>query len=488
MTDTGSTRERFAARQTFAELAWEPPFVPALLTPGGWTPQRPLPSVSDEAWAVLAQADALVAPGFARLVQTAILARPDAEVFYGDDVVLGAPAATGLRLKPDFDPALLAAKDYIGAPLIVRGSILSRLGGLRSALGQAGLYDLVLRAHGAGAAIARIPEVLAAYAGTRPETPLADRRRALEDWIGPRPFEVAAGRTADTLQLRRRFDTFPEVTVVVPTRQAGPGKGKPPFVAALLDDLARTDWPMDRLRVLVGDDRPDAEAFAARPWPFRLTRIETPRAAGEPFNYAAKMNRLWRAATTEHIVLMNDDVTAPSAGWLKALMTFAMEADVGGVGARLLFPDGRVQHAGVPGGQFGAAGHAWLGEPADRPTYQDWALVHRDWSMVTGAVFATRRSVLEAVNGFDERFALEFNDADLCLRLRLMGLRIVCTPFAEMIHREKASRGDAEVPGAQVALFLNRWRDYLADDPAWHPRLSRDRIDPAPIDAPDWFG
>jgi GT2 family glycosyltransferase len=107
--------------------------------------------------------------------------------------------------------------------------------------------------------------------------------------------------------------------------------------------------------------------------------------------------------------------------------------------------------------------------------------------MVTGAVFATRRSVLEAANGFDERFSLEYNDIDLCLRLRLTGLRIVCTPFAEMIHREKASRGATEVPGEQTALFLNRWRDYLADDPAWHPKLTRHRVDPVPVDAPDWY-
>lgn len=468
---------------TFAEQVWEAPFVAALLKPAGWTLQGGLPVLKDDQWAVFAQADALVAPGFSRLLQAAILARPDVELFYGDDVDLTQAGPVGIRLKPAFDIAQLAAQDYIGAPLVVRGSALKKLGGLRGGMGEAGLYDLVLRAHGLGLTIERVPQVLAAYPNGRPATPRDDRRRALRDWIGPRPFEVADGRTPQSLQLARRFDPVPEVTLVVPTRQSGA-----PYVVELLDGLAATDWPMDRLRVLVGDDTDRAGTFAGGRWPFAVRRIETPRTEGEAFNYAAKMNRLWRAAETEHLVLLNDDVTVTGPGWLKAMMTFAMEADVGGVGARLLFPDGRVQHAGIPGGLFGAAGHAWLGEPAGRPTYQDWAVVQRDWSMVTGAVFATRRSALEAVNGFDERFSLEFNDVDLCLRLRLMGLRIVCTPFAEMVHREKGSRGEALVPAEQLALFLNRWRDYLAADPAWHPRLSRDRIDPAPVEAADWYG
>ena len=126
------------------------------------------------------------------------------------------------------------------------------------------------------------------------------------------------------------------------------------------------------------------------------------------------------------------------------------------------------------GGPFGVFVHAWIGQPADQPTYGDWALVQRDWSAVTGAVFATRRSVLEAVNGFDERFALEYNDVDLCLRLKLAGYRIVQAPDALLVHHEKASRGATPPPGSQTALFLRRWGQLIADDPAYHPGLPRD--------------
>ncbi|MDB5445130.1 MAG: hypothetical protein JWQ97_447, partial [Phenylobacterium sp.] len=298
------------------------------------------------------------------------------------------------------------------------------------------------------------------------------------------PLEIADGLTPGSLQLRRRFASFPPVTLVIPTRQSGPAR-RAPFVVELLDGLARTDWPMDRLVALIGDDSAEAGALASGRWPFEVRRVPTPRPAGAPFDYAAKMNQLWRMAETEHLVLMNDDVAVRSPDWLKALMTFAMDRDVGGVGARLLFPDDRVQHAGVIGGLFGSAVHGWFGLPAEAPTYQDWTLVQREWSMVTGAVFATRRAVMEAANGFDPRFTLEFNDVDLCLRLRLLGHRIVYTPFAEMTHREKASRGETLPAAQEVALFLNRWRELLADDPAYHPALTRDRPSPEPIEGAD---
>jgi len=199
------------------------------------------------------------------------------------------------------------------------------------------------------------------------------------------------------------------------------------------------------------------------------------------------MNRLWRAADTEQIVLLNDDVRPLGPGWLRALQTFAFDPTVGGVGARLLYPDGRLQHAGMAPQNIGAS-HLWVGRRHAEGTYQDWARVHREWSMVTGAVFATRRSLMERTGGFDERFSLEFNDTDLCLRLRTLGYRIVCTADAELIHLEKASRGADPAPPQQRALFLSRWRTWLDRDPSWHPGFQQDQVQVTPnTDVPAWY-
>jgi GT2 family glycosyltransferase len=179
---------------------------------------------------------------------------------------------------------------------------------------------------------------------------------------------------------------------------------------------------------------------------------------------------------------MNDDIVTVWASWLQALLTFSMQEDVGVVGARLLYANGTLQHAGIPAGLFDLCAHAWLGQPASAPTYRNGALVHREWSMVTGAVLATRRSLLESVDGLDERFRLEFNDVDLCLRLRMRGYRNVYTPFAELIHYEKASRGELRPRGSELALFLKRWNEFLKQDPAYHPRLTRNSFQIPPVE------
>jgi GT2 family glycosyltransferase len=125
--------------------------------------------------------------------------------------------------------------------------------------------------------------------------------------------------------------------------------------------------------------------------------------------------------------------------------------------------------------------HPWWGLEPDEPAYEDWPLIARNWSMVTGAVFATRKSILEEVNGFDESFVLEFNDLDLCLKIVCQGYRIVYTPHAHLVHYEKESRGQGDTPNHERHRFWHRWRGIIADDPMYHPRLSRDSFAIYPV-------
>ena len=441
-------------------------------------------------WFVIAPAKVRLHPNLREIVLREALGRPDVDLFYGDEV---APATRrdgyDIFLKPELDLAQLVADDYVGFPIIVRASAMGRLGGLRPAAKSAAAYDLVVRAVATGLGVARITEVLAAHNGPRLRPNVDDRRAALRNWLaGSMPWgQVDDGLVPGTLALKRRFAAFPDVTLVVPTRQSRQ-TGSPhsisgrPFIIDFLNSIADSDFPMDKLRVLVGDDVEDDRIYFGQRWPFEFRRIVTARREGEEFNYAAKMNRLWRAAETEHIVLMNDDLIVESPSWLRALLTFSMQESVGGVGARLLYPNNTIQHAGMPGGLFDLCAHAWLGQHVSAPTYQNWALVQREWSIVTGAVFATRKDVMETVNGFDERFSLEFNDADLCLRMRMLGYRIVYTPFAEFIHHEKASRGEVLPLGSELALFLKRWGEFLERDPAYHPQLARNTFDVRPLE------
>ena len=439
-------------------------------------------------WVVVAPAGTTLAPDFVHIAVHYAAARPDAGIFYADDVAaLTERALDQIRLKPEFDITLLTAQDYVGAPLIVRLSAFEALGGLNPGTGTAVTADLLFRAHASGLSIVRIPYVLLAHPAERVRATAADYGRMLRSRTNPAEA-IVEGCAPGSFALLRPFDadSAPAVTIVVPTCRSKLPDGPGLYVERLLAALAETDWPMDRLHVMIGDDIAGQPTSARREWPFALTRIETMRAPDEPFNYAAKMNRLWRAVETEQIVFVNDDCLPRDPHWLRALMSFAVEQNVGGVGARLFYDDGRLQHAGLaPHGE--QAAHLWIFRDKAEGTYQNWALVQREWSMVTGAVFATRRSVLEEVDGFEERFSLEFNDTDLCLRIRSRGYRIVYTPLAELTHSEKASRGERLPPGDDMALFLSRWRDWFDNDPSWHPRLRRDSLEVRPMAVPDWY-
>ncbi|WP_416268749.1 rhamnan synthesis F family protein [Burkholderia cepacia] len=467
-----------ASARRFTDFAPGRGLVPVSLADDlSWT-GVPLVDGDPDDWLIFAPGGARISPDAEQAFLSAAISRPDVVLFYADDVAGGEDPLDRVRLKPDFNPTLLVAQDYVGVPVSIRRKTLTAIGGLNVQRGTAVLYDVVLRVAEAGGAISRIPKVLLGFEGRRPAVENASRLAALTSLEGFSDIALSSEPASNLLFQRRRFADIghPSATIVIPTCRTARAGADGSYIEQLLEGISEVRWPMDRLTVIVGDDIAGRPDWMSRKWPFRLKRIETVRDAGEPFNYAAKMNQLWRAATDEQIVFMNDDVVPVGADWLAALLTFAVDERVGGVGARLYFENGHIQHAGMfP--TLRTIAHAWLGWPAEAKTYQNWAVAQREWSVVTGAVFATRRSILSQVNGFDERFGLEFNDVDLCLRIRNLGYRIVYNPDAQFVHAEKASRGETIPNGAEVALFLTRWARWLNNDPASHPGLAQNRMD-----------
>lgn len=462
----------------------------------------PVPLASDLSWSGLRLADGLpedwlffapenarVAQGAIRFIRTAAVSRPDVVLFYSDDVAAGEDSMNILALKPDFDRTLITTTDYIGSPIIVRRKIITAVGGLDYTRGTALLYELVIRIANSGGVISRIPHILIGHEGKRPTAAFSDRQAALTKHATSSNVKFIQGAKPGLIVQRRSFDesTYPAVTIIVPTRRTRKPGSTQTYIEQLLSGISSAEWPMQNVTVLVGDDIAGTPAWAKKKWPFQLVRIETLRGEGESFNYSKKMNLLWHQANDEQIIFMNDDVVPVGKNWLSALLTFSVEGSVGGVGGRLYYEDGSIQHAGIfP--SLRTVVHAWLGWPADAPTYFDLSICQREWSMVTGAIFATRRSILDKVGGFDEQFSLEFNDIDLCLKIRNIGYRIVYNPEVELVHTEKASRGETIPPGAEVALFLSRWTKWLEHDPSSHPGFAKNQIGLAPTSEPDaWY-
>ena len=435
------------------------------------------PAWNEASWHVFADPRAELHPRLAALLHRHGAERPDIDIVYGDEVIDAAPGRPLQHLcKPDFDAVQLMAQDYIGLPIAVRGRAMAALGSLDAAA-PAGVYGMVLRAVAAGLAVGRITEVLAVNHPDAVRATAAERSKVLEQSLaqGAVDCDVAPGLVPSSVELRRRFADPPHVTVLVRT-QGRSTPGQAPMVRGLLESLCQTDWPMGRLRVVVGNQ---AAEGVGQSWPFDVRLdADSSRAAG--------INQLWRASETEHVIFLDDGLLVRGPGWLRALMTFVVDEGVGGAGARLLNPDGTIRHAGMPCGTPGP--YAFAGLPADAPTYQDWASVQREWSIVSGEAFATRRSLLEQVNGFDERFGFDVGQADLCLRLRMLGSRIVYTPHAELTQRNGASRDSVTPEPDETALFLEKWQHFIADDPAYHPRLSRNAPEITPVpSASDWW-
>lgn len=474
----------------WASAIGDPLFVPVCLSADGrCTAAADADAAAGEPdrWVAIGAPGLRLNPRFVEIALKAIGEKPQIDIFYGDEVACGLrPADDEIILKPALDTAMLVADDYVGLPLLVRGRAMRRLGGLRPEAKTAASYDLVLRALTMGLGIDRITEVIGAHAEPRPRPRPEDRQAVLREWLagfGDR-FDIGPGIAPGTLRLQRRFDVFPEVTIVVLTRrEVGRHRqgGEPPRPVILdcLDSIARTDWPMEKLRVLVGDALADEQIYKEHDWPFHFDRIVS--SGQQQSNCAAMLNQLWRASGTEYLVLIDDAVVASSPDWLPALLTFTTQDDVGAAGARLLSPAGRVRHAGMPGEVSDPATPAWAGQPASSATYQNWALVHRQWSMATGGVLATRRSVLEELNGFDESFDRDLDGIDLCLRMRMLGYRVVYTPFAEFVHRGAPPGQNPGSRGSVLARFLTRWGEFIERDPSSHPQLTRRNTQIVPL-------
>jgi len=198
-----------------------------------------------------------------------------------------------------------------------------------------------------------------------------------------------------------------------------------------------------------------------------------------PFNYSALNNHGARIAQGELLCLLNNDIEIVTPDWLEEMASFAILPEIGAVGARLWYPNGRLQHGGVIVGLLGVAGHFHKHLPRGNPGYGGRAVLHQAFSAVTAACLLIRREVYEQVGGLDESFAVMFNDVDFCLRVREAGYRNVWTPYAEMIHHESASRGKDAKPeqrqrfSEEVAMMKTRWGDLLYNDFAYSPNLTQ---------------
>jgi GT2 family glycosyltransferase len=398
-------------------------------------------------WIMPLAAGDVLAPGAGDTYRSyAMTADDDVRAIYSDDDLLGRKGErTAPHFKPSWNAELFRHFDYLTGACIVRASV-TDLAALSS---EGWATRLVGFAIAAGqAAPLRIPHVL------------HHRRSRSAPLVLKHPEAWENG--------------LPKVTVIIPTRN------RVDLLRTCIEGLGRTDYP--DFEVIVVDNGSDDPATLNYLAGLDPARVRVLRDDG-PFNFSRLNNRAAKLANGEMLCLLNNDIEILSPDWLTTMVHQALRPEVGAVGARLLYPDGRIQHAGVVMGICGGAAHAHrLLRPEEEGYFRRHALP-QFIAAVTAACLVVRRESFEAVGGLDEdNFAVAFNDVDLCMRLNERGWQSLYEPRATLVHHESVSRGlDRDPVGAarfakELEALKIRWGtgDMEGDgDPFHHPQLSR---------------
>lgn len=452
-----------------------------------WAPGLDALAVAQGEWVARLEPGDALAPHALFALAEEVNRTPNLALLYTDSDVQDASGGVLPVFKPDWSPEWLRARDYIGRAAFFVTEGVRALGGWRPGTGDIAQHELLLRytAELPAGRISHLPAVLLHCRAEREPTPEVVREgvrvgQASLDRMGALAF-AEPGRRPGTYRIRYRVPTPPPlVSVVIPTRDrlallkrciqsVKETTAYRPLELILVDNQSRDRRTLAYLATLEAQD----EARVLR-YPY-------------PFNYSAMNNVAAREARGDVLCLLNNDIEATEASWLTEMVGLALQPGVGAVGAKLLYPNNAVQHAGTVAGLFGVSAHAYMREPREADGYLFQLQTTREVAAVTAACMVLRRDRFLGVGGLDEtELSVAFNDVDLCFKLLRAGYRNLWTPYAEVYHRESASRGKDE-SGADRQRFLReeavmqlRWGALIARDPYYNPNLSLDSFVPGP--------
>jgi O-antigen biosynthesis protein len=394
--------------------------------------------------------------------------------------------------KPDFDPLRILAMNYVCHMMVLKRDLLAKIGGFRREYDGSQDWDLVLRATEdlKRDEIVHIPYPLyhwrahanstAAWVAKKPYA-LKAGLRAVEDHLlrteksGTARWNPYTGRVCVKWELP---DPAPSVDIIIPTRDGT-------FLGECINSiLTMTMYPAYRITIVDNGSTSPATLQYLRELSQRglATVIRDER----PFNYSGLNNMAVERTSGDLICLLNDDTEAMTFDWLDEMVGQISQPEVGIVGAKLFYPDGRIQHAGVVLGIQGIAAHIGVLEDRNSTGYFDSNVVARTTAGVTGAVLLVRRTVWKEVGGLDEiNLPVAFSDIELCVKATQAGWSVVWTPAAQLVHHESVTRGIDDVavgPRAiqfqrEIQHFSKKWQSVLRSDPYYNPNLSLESSD-----------
>lgn len=419
------------------------------------------------------------------------ISRQDADIVYTDEATFRSPDLKNIILvhfKPDYAPDNLLANNYICHFTAFKRSLLDKCGGFRCGYDGAQDHDLMLRITREADNISHIPKVLYYWRAHPQSTAESEGNKPFASTAGLKVVKdnLAAAGVDVSVELAKGISTIyrviyplpspaPKISIIIPNCDHVND-----LRACIRSVLEKTTYGNYEIIIAENNSVKDETFEYYRELTAGSENIRVVRWPGSGFNWAAINNfAVKEAASGEYLLLLNNDTEVISPDWIEQMLMYAQRPDVGVTGAMLYFPNDTIQHAGVILGLGGYAGHAFHRISRGNTGYMGRLCYAQNLSAVTGACMLIRKTIWEEVGGVDERFAVNCNDIDLCMRIREAGYLIVWTPYAELYHYESKSRGGNATPEKtaraerEIQLFTERWHDIMEKgDPYYNPNLT----------------
>ncbi|KAJ80455.1 Glycosyltransferase, GT2 family [Enterococcus faecalis] len=414
---------------------------------------------------------------------------PELDLIYSDEDKIDMDGnRSDPAFKPDWSPDLLLGTNYISHLGVYRRSILEEIGGFRKGYEGSQDYDLVLRftEKTTKERITHIPKVLY-YWRMLPTSTAVDQGskgyafeaglRAVQDALVRRGINGHATHGAANGLYDVYYDIESEklVSIIIPTKNGY--KDVQRCVSSIIEKTTYQNYEI----IMADNGSTDpkmhelyAEFEQQLPGRFFVESIDI------PFNFSTINNRAAKKAHGEYLLFLNNDTEVITENWLTLMVSFAQQERIGCVGAKLLYPNNTVQHAGVILGLGGVAGHGHYGYPHGDLGYFGRLAINVNYSAVTAACLLMKKADFDAVGGFEEAFTVAFNDVDLCLKVQALGRDNVWLHEAELYHFESQTRGYDDKGKKkkrfeqEKVMMEEKWGPLIENDPFYNPNLTRD--------------
>ncbi|MCH4809913.1 glycosyltransferase [Vreelandella neptunia] len=437
-------------------------------------------------WVALMDQDDLLPEHALYCVAKAINENPEAGLIYSDeDKVDEAGNRHSPYFKSDWNRSLFYSQNMICHLGAYRKSLIDKVGGFQEGLEGAQDHDLALKVIELlkDEAIVHIPKILyhwrvhsqstAGGADAKPYAAIAGEK-AIKGHM--ERSGIKADVTSNQYGYRVKYslpDILPKVSLIIPTRN-----GHDLVKICIESIISKTTYANYEIILIDnGSDDPESlEYFSKLETNYDNITIKRDE---RPFNYSALNNDAVKVAKGDIIGLVNNDIEVIEPEWLSEMVSQVIQQGVGAVGAKLLYPTGLVQHPGVVIGIGGVAGHVFHNIHPNDPGYFGRLNLVNEYSAVTAACLLVKKEDYEEVGGLNEDdLKIAFNDVDLCLKLKELGLRNIYTPYALLYHHESASRGYEDNPekiarfNSEIRYMEARWEKYIEHDPCYNPNLT----------------